>query len=147
MVSRVVGEGEGAVVKVAVEMAKLIVSKGRVFVLAGKEAVDAAHELTLTEGFRLERRLFHGLFATADQIEGACPRCRPRDFADHEARLGQGGRRSRRSARRTSCTRERTTRETVKSVPYTCFAMELTSRKHLPSSMVPLESPYLISLQ
>jgi enoyl-CoA hydratase len=29
-----------------------------------------AYELPLTEGLRLERRLFHGLFATNDQKEG-----------------------------------------------------------------------------
>lgn len=53
-------------------MAKLIASKGRVSVIAGKEAVNAAYETTLAEGLRLERRLFHGLFATADQKEGEC---------------------------------------------------------------------------
>ena len=39
---------------------------------AGKEAVNAAYEMTLAEGLRFERRLFHGLFATQDQKEGAC---------------------------------------------------------------------------
>ena len=29
-----------------------------------------AYELTLAEGLRLERRIFHGLFATNDQKEG-----------------------------------------------------------------------------
>lgn len=41
MVSRVVGEGEGEVVREAVEMAKLIASKGRVAVQAGKEVVNS----------------------------------------------------------------------------------------------------------
>jgi len=30
-----------------------------------------AYEMTLTEGLRFERRMFHGLFATNDQKEGA----------------------------------------------------------------------------
>jgi enoyl-CoA hydratase len=70
VVSRVVGEGEGEVVKEAVELGKQIAAKGRVSVFAAKEAVNAAFELQLQEGLRLERRLFHGLFATADQKEG-----------------------------------------------------------------------------
>jgi enoyl-CoA hydratase len=35
-----------------------------------KEAVSRAFEVTLEEGLRFERRLFHSLFATADQKEG-----------------------------------------------------------------------------
>ncbi len=35
-----------------------------------KEAVNRAFETTLAEGVKFERRLFHGLFATADQKEG-----------------------------------------------------------------------------
>jgi len=31
-----------------------------------------AYELNLAEGLRLERRVFHGLFATNDQKEGKC---------------------------------------------------------------------------
>ncbi|KAJ2916319.1 hypothetical protein MD484_g4089, partial [Candolleomyces efflorescens] len=69
MVSRVVGEGEGQVVKDAVAMASLIASKSQVAVQAGKEVVNAAYELTLAEGLRFERRVFHGLFATNDQKE------------------------------------------------------------------------------
>ncbi|CAL1709487.1 unnamed protein product [Somion occarium] len=70
LVSCVVGEGEGEVVKEAVKMASRIASKGRLAVQAGKEAVNAAYELTLTEGLGFERQLFHGLFATKDQKEG-----------------------------------------------------------------------------
>ncbi|KAF8583914.1 enoyl-CoA hydratase [Ramaria rubella] len=70
LVSRVVGEGEGEVVKEAVQMAKTIASKGRLSVQAAKEAVDSAYELSLQEGLHLERRLFHQLFATNDQKEG-----------------------------------------------------------------------------
>jgi enoyl-CoA hydratase len=35
-----------------------------------KEAVNRAFETTLAEGLRFERRVFHSLFATADQKEG-----------------------------------------------------------------------------
>ena len=54
----------------AVQMAHVIASKGRVSVMMAKEAVNAADELTLAEGLRFERRLFHSLFATKDQKEG-----------------------------------------------------------------------------
>jgi len=70
MVSRVVGDGEGEVVKEAIEMAKTIGSKGGIAVQAAKEVVNAAYELNLAEGLRFERRIFHGLFATKDQKEG-----------------------------------------------------------------------------
>ena len=70
MVSRVVGEGEGQVVKEAVEMASVIASKSAIAVQANKEAVNAAYEHTLNEGLRYERRIFHSLFATKDQKEG-----------------------------------------------------------------------------
>jgi len=70
MVSRVVGEGEGEVVKEAVKMGKEIAERSQVAVQAGKEVVNAAYEMTLAEGLRFERRIFHGLFATKDQKEG-----------------------------------------------------------------------------
>ncbi|KAI0800027.1 enoyl-CoA hydratase [Fomes fomentarius] len=70
VVSRVVGEGEGQVVKEAVELASVIASKSAIAVQANKEAVNAAYEHTLQEGLRYERRLFHSLFATKDQKEG-----------------------------------------------------------------------------
>ncbi|KAF8637947.1 hypothetical protein AX16_010580 [Volvariella volvacea WC 439] len=70
LVSRVVGEGEGEVVKEAVAMAKEIASKSQIATQACKEVVNAAYELTLAEGLRFERRIFHGLFATNDQKEG-----------------------------------------------------------------------------
>ena len=37
---------------------------------AAKEAVNRSYEVTLSEGLRFERRLFHSLFATQDQKEG-----------------------------------------------------------------------------
>ena len=50
--------------------AKKIAGFGRVAVIANKEGVNAALETSLTEGLKLERRLFYGLFATEDQKEG-----------------------------------------------------------------------------
>ena len=38
--------------------------------LAAKESVNRSYETTLAEGVRFERRIFHSLFATADQKEG-----------------------------------------------------------------------------
>jgi enoyl-CoA hydratase len=35
-----------------------------------KEAVNRAYETTLSEGLRFERRVFHSMFALADQKEG-----------------------------------------------------------------------------
>jgi enoyl-CoA hydratase/carnithine racemase len=52
------------------KIAKSIASKGPLSVQAAKEAVNASEELPLWEGLRLERRLFHSLFATEDQKEG-----------------------------------------------------------------------------
>ncbi|KDQ15194.1 hypothetical protein BOTBODRAFT_187350 [Botryobasidium botryosum FD-172 SS1] len=70
VVSRVVGEGEGEVVKEAVALGEKIASKGKLATQAAKEAVNHAYEQTLTEGLHFERRLFHSLFATNDQKEG-----------------------------------------------------------------------------
>ena len=70
MVSRVVGEGEGEVVKEAVDLARVIASKSAIAVQANKEAVNAAFEHTLAEGLKYERRIFHSMFATKDQKEG-----------------------------------------------------------------------------
>lgn len=52
------------------KMANGIANKGRISVMMAKEAVNASLELSLSEGLRLERRLFHSLFATEDQKEG-----------------------------------------------------------------------------
>jgi enoyl-CoA hydratase len=54
----------------AVEAAARIASFPRAAVLMAKEAVARSFEGTLGEGLRFERRLFHSLFATADQKEG-----------------------------------------------------------------------------
>ncbi len=54
----------------ALEAANKIASFSRTAVLMAKEAVGRSQELTLAEGLRYERRLFHSLFATEDQKEG-----------------------------------------------------------------------------
>ncbi|MEO1469236.1 MAG: enoyl-CoA hydratase-related protein, partial [Pseudomonadota bacterium] len=54
----------------AVATAQKIADKAPLAVMATKEAVNRAYETTLSEGVRFERRLFHALFATEDQVEG-----------------------------------------------------------------------------
>jgi enoyl-CoA hydratase len=54
----------------AMKVADTIANMSLPSVLAGKEAVNAAFETSLAEGTRFERRIFHALFATADQKEG-----------------------------------------------------------------------------
>ena len=54
----------------AVTTATAIAAMPPLAALAVKEMVDAAFETTLTQGVRFERRLFHGLFGSADQKEG-----------------------------------------------------------------------------
>ena len=38
--------------------------------MMAKESVNRSFEVSLAEGLRFERRLFHSLFATEDQKEG-----------------------------------------------------------------------------
>jgi enoyl-CoA hydratase len=54
----------------ALKLAATIAAQSRPAVYAAKEAVNRSYETTLAEGVRHERRLFHALFATADQKEG-----------------------------------------------------------------------------
>ena len=54
----------------ALKTAATIASMSRPVAMLTKEAVDRADETNLTEGVRFERRVFHGLFAMADQKEG-----------------------------------------------------------------------------
>lgn len=68
LVSRVVAPE--ALLDEALKVAERIASFSRPSVLMTKEAVNRAYELTLNEGLRFERRLFHSLFATEDQKEG-----------------------------------------------------------------------------
>jgi len=54
----------------ALKTAETIAAMSLPSVLAAKEAVNVAFETSLAEGVRFERRVFHSLFATADQKEG-----------------------------------------------------------------------------
>jgi len=54
----------------ALEMAGEIAKFSQPVTAIAKETVNAAHELSLAEGLRFERRLFHSLFALEDQKEG-----------------------------------------------------------------------------
>jgi enoyl-CoA hydratase len=54
----------------ALGAALMICDYSQVAVMAAKESVNRAFEGTLSDGVMFERRLFHALFATADQKEG-----------------------------------------------------------------------------
>ncbi|KAM9978300.1 hypothetical protein ACTFIZ_000754 [Dictyostelium cf. discoideum] len=54
----------------ATKMAEKIASYSQLTVAMAKEAVNASYELTLQEGIRFERRMFHSTFGTHDQKEG-----------------------------------------------------------------------------
>merc|ERR1740137_195522 len=54
----------------SVKIGEKIASQSQVIVQMAKEAVNAAYELTLKEGLRFEKRLFHQTFGTADRKEG-----------------------------------------------------------------------------
>jgi enoyl-CoA hydratase/carnithine racemase len=68
LVSRVVPLAE--LIPNALETAAKIASLSPVAVMMAKETVNAAFETGLAEGVKLERRLFHSLFAFDDQKEG-----------------------------------------------------------------------------
>ena len=68
LISRVLPPDQ--VLEQALSAAEKICSFGRLAAMATKEAVNASFESPLSEGLRLERRLFHALFGTADQREG-----------------------------------------------------------------------------
>ena len=52
------------------EAALMICSYSQIATIAAKESVNRAFESGLSDGIQFERRLFHALFATADQKEG-----------------------------------------------------------------------------
>jgi enoyl-CoA hydratase len=54
----------------ALGAALMICEFSQIAVMAAKESVNRAFESGLSDGMMFERRLFHGLFATADQKEG-----------------------------------------------------------------------------
>ena len=68
LVSRIVPAAD--LVDEAVKTAATIAAMAPLAVLANKEMVNAAFETGLAMGVQFERRLFHGLFGTADQSEG-----------------------------------------------------------------------------
>lgn len=58
------------VVSEAIKCAEKIASNSKLVTAMAKEAINAAFELGLAEGNRLEKRLFHSTFATEDRKEG-----------------------------------------------------------------------------
>ncbi|MBV9420286.1 MAG: enoyl-CoA hydratase [Alphaproteobacteria bacterium] len=68
LVSRVVPAAE--LMAEAMKAATKIAEQSIPIVMMTKETVNRAYETTLAEGVRFERRLFHSMFATADQKEG-----------------------------------------------------------------------------
>ena len=68
LVSRVVPAAE--LVTTALEAARKIAALSPQAVMMAKELVNAAYETPLSQGVRMERRLFHSLFAFEDQKEG-----------------------------------------------------------------------------
>lgn len=68
----------------ALAAAQKIAEKSQLAVIAAKEAVHRADEMSLAEGITFERRLFQSLFATEDQKEGmqAFIEKRPAKFTD-----------------------------------------------------------------
>jgi len=68
LVSRVIPAAD--LVEEAVKTAAAIAAMAPLAVLANKEMVNMAFETGLAAGVQFERRLFHGLFGTADQSEG-----------------------------------------------------------------------------
>ncbi|MEU9716969.1 NAD(P)-binding domain-containing protein [Streptomyces sp. NPDC047976] len=68
LVSRIVPADE--LLAEALAVATTVAGMSKPVAMMAKEAVNRAFETTLTEGIRFERRLFHAVFATADQKEG-----------------------------------------------------------------------------
>lgn len=68
IVSRLVSDGD--VVEEAIKAGDKIAAKSRSAVMMTKEAVNTAFETTLAQGVHFERRLFHSMFGTEDQVEG-----------------------------------------------------------------------------
>jgi len=68
LVARVVPAAE--LTAEAMKTATTIAGMAPLAAMAVKEMVNAADEMSLAQGVNFERRLFHGLFGTADQKEG-----------------------------------------------------------------------------
>ncbi|XP_042558080.1 enoyl-CoA hydratase, mitochondrial [Dipodomys spectabilis] len=72
-------------VEEAVQCAEKIASNSKIITAMAKESVNAAFEMTLTEGNKLEKKLFYSTFATDDRREGmaAFVEKRKANFRDH----------------------------------------------------------------
>ncbi len=68
LVARVIPQAE--LLEEALKVAATIASKSIPVSMMVKESVNRAFEVTLSEGVRFERRVFHAAFATEDQKEG-----------------------------------------------------------------------------
>jgi enoyl-CoA hydratase len=68
LVSRVVPAAD--LLTEALRTAQTIAAMSLPIAMMTKESVNRAYETTLAEGIRFERRVFHAMFATADQKEG-----------------------------------------------------------------------------
>ena len=68
LVSRVVARDQ--LMTEALGAALMICDYSQIATMAAKESVNRAFESSLNDGVMFERRLFHALFATADQKEG-----------------------------------------------------------------------------
>jgi enoyl-CoA hydratase len=68
LVARIVPAAD--LIEEAVKSAATIAAMAPLATLAVKEMVNAAFETGLAQGVLFERRLFHGLFGSADQKEG-----------------------------------------------------------------------------
>jgi len=68
LVSRVVPAAD--LLTEVLKVAEAVADMSGPIAMMTKESVNRAYETTLSEGVRFERRLFHSMFATADQKEG-----------------------------------------------------------------------------
>jgi enoyl-CoA hydratase len=68
LVSRIIPAAD--LVAEALKVAAVIADKSLPIAMMTKESINRAYEVSLSEGVRFERRLFHSQFATQDQSEG-----------------------------------------------------------------------------
>jgi enoyl-CoA hydratase len=68
LVSRVVKADD--LMTEAIAAAETVAAYGKIAAVTAKEAIGRSAEVSLGEGLRFERRVFHALFATEDQKEG-----------------------------------------------------------------------------
>lgn len=59
-----------SLIEEALKAAQTIAAKSLPAAMMTKESINRAFETTMAEGIRFERRVFHAMFATADQKEG-----------------------------------------------------------------------------